>query len=43
MVHYLSDLRRFVQIDDKTSPIETVLFGVQQGSMLGPFIFKLCF
>ena len=41
MVHYLSDRRQFVQIDDKTSSIETILFGVPQGSILGPFIFNL--
>ena len=41
MVHYLSDRRQFVQIDDKTSSIDTVLFGVPQGSILGPFIFNL--
>ena len=28
MVHYLFDRGQFVQIDDKTSSIETVLFGV---------------
>ena len=38
MIHYLSDRRQFVQIDDKISSIETVLFGVPQGSILGPFI-----
>ena len=41
MVHYLSDRRQLVQIDDKTSSIETVLFGVPQGPILGPFIFNL--
>ena len=40
-VHYLSDRRQFVQIDNKTSSIQTVLFSVQQGSILGPFIFNL--
>ena len=40
MVHHLSDGRQFVQIDDKTSSIET-LFGVPQGSILGPFIFNV--
>ena len=40
MVHCLSDRRLFVQID-KTSSIETVLFGVPQGPILGPSIFNL--
>ena len=40
-VHYLSDRRQFVEIDDKTSSIETVLFGVPEGSILGPFMFNL--
>ena len=44
MVHYLSDRRQLVQIDDETSSIETELFGVPQGSIFGPFIFNLmCF
>ena len=41
MVHYLFDRRQFVQIDDKTSSIETVLFGVPQAPILGPSIFNL--
>lgn len=41
MIQYLSDRRQFVQIDDKTSSIETVQFGVSQGSIFGPFIFNL--
>ena len=41
MVHYLFDRRQFVQIDDKTSSIETVLFGVPQGPILGLSIFNL--
>ena len=42
MVHYLSDRRQFVQIDDKTSSIEIVLFGVPQGPILGSSTFNLC-
>ena len=40
-VHYLSGRHQFVEIDDKTSSIETVLFGVPHGSILGPFMFNL--
>ena len=36
-----SDRRQFVQIDDKISSIETVLFGVPQGLILGPLICNL--
>ena len=40
-VSYFLCCTRVVQIDDKTSSIKTVLFGVPQGSILGPFIFNL--
>ena len=41
MLSYLSDRRQFVQIDDKRSEHGTVLFGVPQGSILGPILFNL--
>ena len=41
MLSYLSDRRQFVQIDDTKSSYGTVLFGVPQGSILGPILFNL--
>ena len=41
MLSYLSDRRQFVQIDDKKSDYGKVLFGVPQGSILGPILFNL--
>ena len=41
MLSYLSDRKQFVQIDDKQSDRETVIFGVPQGSVLGPILFNL--
>ena len=41
MLSYLSDRRQFVEIDDKKSDFGTVLFGVPQGSILGPVLFNL--
>ena len=38
----LSDRSHFVQIDDRTSESVNVRFGVPQGSILGPMLFKLC-
>ena len=38
---YLTDRKQFVQIDDKTSKKMTNLFGVPQGSILGPLFFNL--
>lgn len=38
MVSYLSNRKQFVQIDDKLSDIETVIFGVPQRSVLGLMI-----
>ena len=38
---YLSERRQLVQIDDKLSELAYVEFGVPQGSILGPVLFKL--
>ena len=38
---YLTDRFQFVQFDDKKSPLLRVVYGVQQGSILGPILFNL--
>ena len=38
---YLTNRKQFIQIDDKTSKKMTNLFGVPQGSILGPLFFNL--
>ena len=40
-VHYLTDRKHFVQIDDNKSEYCTINFGVPQGSIMGPLIFNL--
>ena len=39
---YLCNRRQFVQIDDKSSEMGKVEFGVPQGSILGLIFFNLC-
>ena len=41
MLSYLRDRKQFVQIDDKQSNRENVIFGVPQGSALEPILFNL--
>ena len=36
---YLSDRSQFVSVDNSSSALEWVLFGVSQGSILGPLFF----
>ncbi|XP_057296305.1 uncharacterized protein LOC130625270 [Hydractinia symbiolongicarpus] len=41
MFSYLNNRLQYVQIDDCSSSMETVQFGVPQGSVLGPIFFNL--
>jgi hypothetical protein len=41
VLNYLCERQRFVQIDDASSELATVEFGVPQGSILGPILFNL--
>ena len=41
ILSYIDERRQFVQINDKTSELVGVQFGVPQGSILGPVLFYL--
>ena len=38
---YISDRKEYVQVDDKSSEMSNMSFGVPQGSILGPVLFNL--
>ena len=39
---YINDRKQYVQVDDKSSEMSNMYFGVPQGSILGPVFFNLC-
>ena len=41
ILNYVGNRREYVQINDKASELVDVLFGVPQGSILGPALFNL--
>ena len=41
MTNYLYDRFQYVQLDDRKSLLEHLHFGVSQGSILGPLVFKI--
>ena len=41
VLNYLTSRKQFVQINDKQSDLESVHFGIPQGSILGPVLFNL--
>ena len=40
LANYLTDRKQYVQVNDKLSSRATKRFGVPQGSLLGPVLFK---
>ena len=38
---FLSDRRRIVDVKSKESKVKSVVFGVPQGSVLGPLLFSI--
>ena len=40
--NYLSNRKRFIQINEENTELETITCGVPQGSILGPLLFLPC-